>query len=96
MFKTHVTFFAEGIDYLAVDEEVIFASDEVSKHILVLFTEDDIVPESNKTFEVYLSASPGVFISPIAYVTATILNDDLLPPQGMCSLFVGRHNLAYG
>ena len=81
-------FFAEGVDYLAVDEEVVFGSDEVSKQVLVPFTEDDIVPESNKTFEVYLSASLGVFISPIAYATATILNDDLFPLQGLCSLYV--------
>ena len=84
----NLVFFAEGVDYLAVDEEVIFGSDEVSKQVLVPFTEDDIVPESNKTFEVYLSASLGVFISPIAYATATILNDDLLPLQGLCSLCV--------
>lgn len=37
---------------------------------------DDVFPEANKTFEVYLSASPGVFISPLGYVSATILNDD--------------------
>ena len=85
-------FFAEGIDYFAVDEEVIFSSDEMLKSVLIPFTDDDVLPEANKTFEVYLSASPGVLISPIAYVTATILNDDI-PVPGLClylyTLYVG-------
>ena len=69
----------------------------MSKRILIPFTDDDILPEANKTFEVYLSASPGVFISPIAYITATILNDDL-PLPGLyrihivhCTYFVEKY-----
>ena len=80
--------FSEGIDYHAVDEEVVFGFDEDSKSVLIPFTDDDGVLEPNKTFEVYLSASPGVFISPIAYVTATILNDDILLPGLCCGVHV--------
>ena len=77
-------FFSEGIDYHAVDEEVVFGFDEDSRSVLIPFTDDDGILEANKTFEVYLSASPGVFISPIAYVIATILNDDVLLPGLHC------------
>ena len=84
-------FFAEGIDYHGVDEEIVFSPDEVSKGVLIPFTEDDVLPEANKTFEVYLSASPGVFISPNAYVTATILNDDMPVP----GLYSYMHTLVY-
>ena len=85
-------FFAEDIDYRGVDEEIIFGPDEVSKGVLIPFTGDDVLPEANKTFEVYLSASPGVFISPNAYVTATILNDDIPVP----GLYSYMHTLVYG
>ena len=55
----------------------------MSKTVLISLTTDDRFPEANKTFEVYLSASPGVFISPVAYATVTILNDDI-PVPGLC------------
>lgn len=71
-------FLADGTDYFAVDVELVFRSEEVSKMVQIPLANDDIFPEANKTFEVYLGASPGVFISPIGYVSAIILNDD--PP----------------
>jgi hypothetical protein len=85
----------EGIDYFAVDEEVIFSSDEMLKSVLIPFTDDDVLPEANKTFEVYLSASPGVLISPIAYVTATILNDDIPVPVNI-SFGVTNYSVSEG
>ena len=62
---------------MEVDKDIRFGSSEIVKVIQIPLAEDDIFPEANKTFEVYLSASQGVFISPIAYVSAVILNDDL-------------------
>lgn len=57
--------------------------DEDQKAVGIPLAEDDVFPEENKTFEVYLSASQGVFISPFGYASAVILNDD--PPlPGMC------------
>ena len=55
---------------------VTFEPDETSKLVSIPLLEDDVFPESNKTFEVYLTGSPGVLISPIGYAYATILNDD--------------------
>ena len=66
-----------GVDYMEVEEDLQFESNEVVKVIQIPLAKDDVFPEANKTFEVYLSASQGVFISPIGYVSAVILNDDL-------------------
>ena len=59
-----------------MERNVTFSSSEVSKSVLIQLAEDDVFPEANKTFQVYIRASPGVYISPNAYVTAMILNDD--------------------
>lgn len=64
------------MDYTAVNKEIVFKGEEISEDIEIKLAADDVFPETNKTFEVYLSASPGVFISPPGYVSATILNDD--------------------
>ena len=69
-------FFIADIDYFPVDTEVIFDLEESSKLISIKLPEDDVFFEANKTFEVYLTATPGVFISPIGFAYATILNDD--------------------
>ena len=49
----------------------------------MLLGEDDIFPAPNKSFEVYLASSPGVYLSPFTYTVVTILNDDPDLP-GMC------------
>ena len=64
------------MDYFPVDTEVVFNPDESSKLISINLAEDDVFPEANKTFEVYLASTPGVFISPVGFAFATILNDD--------------------
>lgn len=74
------------MDYTAVNENLIFKGEEVSKEIEIKLATDDIFPEPNKTFEVYLSASSGVYISPIGYMTATILNDDPELTGTVCTL----------
>ena len=80
-----------GIDFLPLEMEVIFAADEVSKSVQIKLTDDDVFPEANKTFEVYLLASPGVYISPTGYASAIILNDDS-PLPGLCVVhFTGIH-----
>ena len=70
-------------DYIPIDIEVIFERDETYKLVSIPLTEDDLFPENNKTFEVYLAGSPGVFISPIGHAFITILNDDA-PLEGWC------------
>ena len=66
------------VDFLEVDMDIVFPAGTNSMVVSVPFTADDIFPEEDKVFEVYLGASPGVFISPIAYVNITIENDDPL------------------
>ena len=56
--------------------EVVFEPEESTKLVSILLPEDDVFPEANKTLEVYLSATPGVYINPFGYAYATILNDD--------------------
>ena len=69
---------------MEVLEEVHFGVDENMKTVAIPLAEDDVLPEVNKTFEVYLSASQGVFISPFGYASAIILNDDPpLPGRGV-------------
>ena len=70
--------FAVGTDYMEILQEVHFGVDENMKTVMIPLAEDDVFPEVNKTFEVYLSASQGVFISPFGYASAIIRNDD--PP----------------
>ena len=66
--------------------EVHFNPNEDFKLIQIPLADDDIFFEANKTFEVYLVSSPGVYISPIGYVSAVILNDDLpLPGECICN-----------
>lgn len=68
--------YVADVDYTPIDMAVVFESNESSKVIQILLTEDDVFPEENKTFEVYLTATPGVYVSPFAYALATVLNDD--------------------
>ena len=63
------------MDYSIVDTVVEFATGEVTVEVPVEI-QNDIFPEENKTFEVYLAASPGVYLAPITYTTVRILNDD--------------------
>ena len=72
-----------GVDYVAVNVTVAFLPGQITQEVRVSLAEDDIFPEPNKTFEVYLAASPGVYLSPITYTVVTILNDDPDLP-GMC------------
>ena len=72
-----------GVDYVAVNVTVAFLPGQTTQEVRVSLAEDDIFPEPNKTFEVYLAASPGVYLSPITYTVVTILNDDPDLP-GMC------------
>ena len=58
--------------------DIVFPAGTNSMVVSVPFTADDIFHEEDKVFEVYLGASPGVFISPIAYANVTIENDDPL------------------
>lgn len=87
----------DGIDYFSMERDVTFRSSEVSKSVLIQLTDDDVFPEPNKTFQVYIRASPGVYLSPTAYVTARILNDDeqLRGCYACCSCrFLGiQHNI---
>lgn len=57
-------------------QNITFSPDQESLFVSISLSEDDVFPEENKTFEVFLSPASGVFINPIAYATVTILNDD--------------------
>ena len=73
-----------GVDYSTVDRNVEFAPGEVTREVQVRI-QNDIFPEENKTFEVYLAASPGVYLHPITYTTVRILNDDPDLPGEACN-----------
>ena len=54
--------------------DVFFPAQVASVDVEVPLRQDDIFPGEDKVFEVYLGASPGVFVSPIAYTNVTIIN----------------------
>ena len=71
------------MDYIPRTITVEFLPGETTQEFRLLLGEDDIFPAPNKTFEVYLASSPGVYLSPFTYTVVTILNDDPDLP-GMC------------
>ena len=65
-----------GRDYVHLDTTVEFASGVTEAQVTIPLI-DDVFPEDPESFEVFLSASPGVYIqSPAA---ATILINDSDP-----------------
>ena len=68
---------------MEMEMDILFPSQQESVVVEVELAEDDIFPEDDKVFEVYIGATPGAFVSPNAHVNVTILNDD--PPlPGQC------------
>ena len=65
-----------GEDYFNVSTVVSFAPEQSQATVTVLLAPDDVFPEPNKTFELFLSPSEGIYITPFAAATVTILNDD--------------------
>ena len=63
------------MDFVARTEEVLVS--EPSTVVSMEFI-DDVFPEGDEQFEVFLSAAPGALIVSPAYATVTILNED--PP----------------
>ena len=63
------------MDFVARSEEVIVS--EPSTVVLMKFM-DDVFPEGDEQFEMFLSAAPGALVVSPAYATVTILNED--PP----------------
>lgn len=71
-----------GVDYVDINVTVDFLLGETTREVCVSIAEDDIFPEPNKTFEVYLAAFP--WSVPLSTLV-TILNDDPdLPGMSKC------------
>ena len=54
----------------------MFGPEERLKTIQVQLAPDDVFPEGSKSFAIFLTAAPGVYLSPTTVVNVTILNDD--------------------
>ena len=67
---------AAGVDFMEVEMDVFFPPQVTSVDVEVPLGLDDIFPGEDKVFEVYLGASPGVFVSPTAYTNVTIINSE--------------------
>ena len=63
-------------DFEGVSQQYEFLPNE-SNLIITIPLVNDIFPEETEEFEVFLSASPGVFIDSPAYARVVVLNDDL-------------------
>lgn len=63
-------------DYVEVVETITFPPEEGVAFVTVFFTPNDVFPETNKTFELYLSPVDDVYISPLAAANVIIINDD--------------------
>ena len=61
--------------------EVFFDAGQLARNISLPFI-DDIFPEEDETFEILLTTSPGVFLSPYTRTVVTITNDDPDLPGG--------------
>ena len=85
---THTHTHTVGEDYNAVNASVIFEprSENIIQEFIGTLAPDDVFPEANKSFEIFLTASPGAYLFPDTVVMVTILNDD--PPlPGETGLF---------
>ena len=80
-YKLHThTHALAGEDYIAFNTSIVFGPEERLKTIQVQLAPDDVFPEGNKSFDIFLTASPGVYLSPTTVINVTILNDDLALP----------------
>ena len=78
-FNAHTIYTLEaGEDFIEVEMDVLFPAQMDSVIVEVPLGPDDIFPGEDKVFEVYLGASPGVFVSPTAHVDVIIVDPD--PP----------------
>ena len=68
-----------GTDYdlseREAEYEITFGAGQIY-HNVSLSLIDDIFPEENETFEILLTASPGVFLSPHTQMVVTIIDND--------------------
>ncbi len=65
-----------GDDFQGLDEVVVTFNPNQVQLIVDIGIVDDVFPEDTEEFEVFLSASPGVYIELPAYARIIILNDD--------------------
>ena len=75
---------AVGDDYEELDLIVSFAAGETATEVELSFV-NDVFPEADEEFDVYLAVSPGTFITEPSSAVVTILNDDPDLP-GVCAL----------
>ena len=67
-------FHAAGVDFVEVEMDVLFPAQVASVNVEVPLGLGDTFPGEDRVFEVYLGATPGVFVSPTAYTTVTIIH----------------------
>ena len=68
--------FTDGIDFSEVSEVVTFEPGQSVAIVTIPLSPDDVFPEPDKVFEVFLGPTDGVYITPYAAANVTILNDD--------------------
>ena len=73
---THSHTATAGEDFKEFKQTVTFEPTQTVVTVTVPLAPDDVFPEPDRTFELFLSAAEGVFIFPFAAATVTILNDD--------------------
>jgi hypothetical protein len=66
----------DGIDFSEVSEVVTFEPGQPVAIVTIPLSPDDVFPEPDKVFEVFLGPTDGVYITPYAAANVTILNDD--------------------
>ena len=75
-----------GEDFEAVQSTVTFAPGQTVATVTVVLAPDDVFPEPDKTFELFLGPAEDVYISPFAAASVTIVNDDPdLPGTYVCT-----------
>ena len=76
---------AAGEDFIPETRELVLMETELVVFVRLV---DDVFPEKDEKFEVFLSAAPGALIVPPAFATVTILNDDPPLPGTYTNIYV--------
>ena len=85
-FIIFLIFITVSEDFINESKLLEFAPNQRSLTVTVRLV-DDVFPEGIEEFEVFLSASPGIFIDSPAFARIVILNDDPdLPGRGLQGL----------
>ena len=83
---------AAGVDFMEVEIDIEFPAQVASVNVEVPLGLDDIFPGEDKVFEVYLGATPGVFVYPTAYTNVTIIDSPI--PGEFYTVTLGMNNIS--